>query len=53
MGPRRAVRGVAPSVGLVLLLLVLAGCHTVEGFGKDLSTIGGKLSSKAQEHTRQ
>ncbi|HKQ26143.1 MAG TPA: entericidin A/B family lipoprotein [Burkholderiales bacterium] len=29
--------------------LVLAGCNTMEGFGKDLSTLGNKIEKKADE----
>ncbi len=40
----------------VLLLatgLVLCGCHTMEGFGQDLSIIGNKITGKAQEQTNK
>ena len=37
----------------LLLLLVaavgLSGCNTVEGFGKDLKKLGGKIEKKAEE----
>jgi predicted small secreted protein len=43
--------------GLLLLLLgtsvALSACHTMEGLGQDLSTVGNKISSKAQEHSSQ
>ena len=35
---------------LLLLLGSVAACHTMEGLGQDLSALGGKLRSKAQEH---
>ncbi len=36
---------------MVVLLLgaFLAGCNTMEGFGKDLSKLGGKIENKAEE----
>jgi predicted small secreted protein len=43
--------------GLLLLLLgtsvALSACHTMEGLGQDLSIVGNKISSKAQEHSSQ
>jgi predicted small secreted protein len=37
----------------VLLLtagvLALSGCNTMEGFGKDLKTVGSKIEKKAEE----
>ena len=32
----------------IAALLLLAGCNTVEGFGKDLSTLGDKIERKAE-----
>ena len=29
--------------------LALAGCNTMEGFGKDLSKLGGNIEKKADE----
>jgi predicted small secreted protein len=38
---------------LVVMLLVgavgLAGCNTMEGLGKDLKALGGKIENKAEE----
>ena len=34
---------------LIASVLVLAGCNTVEGFGKDVSKVGGKIEKKAEE----
>lgn len=39
---------------LILILLTglfggLAACNTVEGFGKDLKSLGGAMSDKAEE----
>jgi len=28
----------------------LAGCNTVEGFGKDVKTAGGKIEKAAERH---
>lgn len=43
--------------GLRILLLttglVLCGCHTMEGFGQDISILGNKLTGKAQEQTKK
>ncbi len=43
--------------GLRLLLLTiglgLCGCHTMEGFGQDLSILGSKITGKAQEQTQK
>ena len=33
----------------VSALLMLAGCNTMEGLGKDLSKLGGKIEKKADE----
>jgi predicted small secreted protein len=30
----------------------LAGCNTVEGFGKDVRTVGSKIERKAAEERR-
>lgn len=32
-------------------LCALAACNTVHGFGEDLSTLGGKISTKAEQRT--
>lgn len=37
---------------LTLSLLGLAGCNTVEGFGKDVSKLGDKIEQKADEKKR-
>jgi predicted small secreted protein len=48
-----------PSLRAALLVLLLgtgfalSACHTMEGLGQDMSEVGNKLSSKAQEHTKQ
>ena len=36
---------------IVVLLLgaFLAGCNTMEGLGKDISKLGGKIENKAEE----
>ena len=34
---------------LIASVLALAGCNTVEGFGKDVSKVGGKIEKKAEE----
>jgi predicted small secreted protein len=34
---------------LVLLAFAIGSCRTVEGFGEDLSTLGGKISNKARD----
>ena len=33
-------------------LLVLGGCQTMEGFGKDVSKVGDKIEKKADEKQR-
>ncbi len=33
----------------VLSLVWLAGCNTMEGFGKDVQKVGGKIEQKADE----
>ena len=33
----------------VAVVLTLAGCNTMEGFGKDVSTLGNKIEKKADE----
>ena len=30
-------------------IVVLAGCNTMEGLGKDLKTLGGNIEKKAEE----
>lgn len=45
------------SVPAILVALLLAGsfalsaCNTAKGFGQDLSTLGNKISGKAERHT--
>ncbi|GAO36313.1 entericidin [Sulfuricella sp. T08] len=39
----------AAIVTLMFGMLALTGCNTVEGFGKDLSKVGGKIEKKAEE----
>jgi predicted small secreted protein len=34
---------------LVFLAVVLSGCNTVEGMGKDVSAAGGAMSTTAQD----
>ena len=34
---------------LVLFGVGLAGCNTMEGFGKDMSKLGNKIENKADE----
>ena len=34
---------------LFISVLALVGCNTVEGFGKDVSKVGGKIEKKAEE----
>ena len=38
-------------LGIILMAcsLLLIGCNTVEGFGEDLSKLGDKIDSKAEE----
>jgi len=36
-------------VALLLAGIFLAGCNTVEGFGKDVRKLGGKIEQKADE----
>jgi len=42
-----------PLILLITLLLMngLAGCNTVEGFGKDLKHLGGSIEKKAEKTT--
>ena len=45
-----------PIKALVLTLLLassfaLSACNTARGFGQDLSTLGNKISGKAEKHT--
>ena len=35
---------------LVLACLVLAGCNTMEGLGKDIQKGGAKIEKEAQRH---
>ncbi len=35
---------------LILGVLGLAGCNTVEGFGKDLGKLGDKIEGSAEKH---
>jgi predicted small secreted protein len=34
---------------LIACILGLSGCNTMEGFGKDLKKLGGKIEKKADE----
>ena len=38
-------------IPVLLMLLGLAGCNTMEGFGKDLKKVGEKIEKKANEIT--
>jgi predicted small secreted protein len=38
-----------PSLLLLVLLVALSACRTMEGFGEDLSHLGDKISSKARQ----
>ena len=29
--------------------LAMSGCNTIEGFGKDIKTLGGSIEKKAEE----
>lgn len=40
------------SLAFVALSLALAGCNTVEGFGKDLKAVGSKLERKAADERK-
>jgi entericidin A len=45
-----------PRVALTLAalfagLFVMAACNTMHGLGEDVSTLGNKISNKAEEHT--
>ena len=46
------------SVKVVLIAVLLTAgfalpaCNTVEGFGKDLSKLGDKITDKAEKHTK-
>jgi len=33
----------------IAVALSLAGCNTMEGFGKDLKSLGGNIEKKAEE----
>ena len=33
----------------IAVALALAGCNTMEGFGKDLKSLGGNIEKKAEE----
>jgi len=35
---------------LTLSLVILAGCNTMAGFGKDVSKVGDKIEQKADQH---
>ena len=46
-----------PIKTLLIAVLLAAGfalpaCNTVEGFGKDLSKLGDKITEKADKHTK-
>jgi entericidin A len=34
---------------LLIAMIVLAGCNTVQGFGKDVQKVGGKVENAAQK----
>lgn len=48
--PSRVVKACLIAV-LIAAGIAVSGCNTVEGFGKDLSTLGKKISGKAEKHT--
>ena len=37
------------ALALLLVGLLVVGCNTMEGFGKDVSKLGGKIEQKAEE----
>jgi entericidin A len=43
------MKKIAAIVALMFGMLTLTACNTVEGFGKDLSKVGGKIEQKAEE----
>ena len=51
------MRVVKPTIRATIRVAVLAGlcalaaCNTVQGFGEDMSTLGNKISNKAEQHT--
>lgn len=43
------VRKGAWSVAVLACMLVLAGCNTIAGMGKDVQKVGEKVEEKAQD----
>ncbi|HEX9743730.1 MAG TPA: entericidin A/B family lipoprotein [Nitrospiraceae bacterium] len=43
----RRFKMIVVTAGAVTLMFALAGCNTVQGFGKDLQKLGGKLENAA------
>ncbi len=38
------------TIALLVAVLALAGCNTMEGLGKDISKVGDKIEKKAERH---
>lgn len=51
MQPLKPVFHVYVRAAILAGLCALAACNTVQGFGEDLSTLGGKISTKAEQRT--
>jgi predicted small secreted protein len=49
-------RRLMPRISLLVLIfaagLALSSCHTMEGFGQDLSILGNKITGKADQHSK-
>ena len=42
-------RRILPAIAVVATCLLLYGCNTMEGLGKDVSILGKKIEKKAEE----
>ena len=47
----RTVRTFVCCAGLLSIGFLALGCHTTEGFGRDLQSGGSKISEEAREHS--
>lgn len=44
------IRWILATLVVTSMVLVMAGCNTVNGFGRDTEKAGDKIQEKAQEH---
>jgi predicted small secreted protein len=49
MSIRNAMMGLLATLALTLTAVIAAGCHTVEGAGRDVQAVGGGVADTAED----